>query len=563
VPEHNASQRAGQRKLREQMRGLGMSRAEITAEMARRYKLRPRAAWRIAWGWTLEEAAERYNALRARDQAQALASLTGSRLSEWENWPFSTRKPAITSLYLLAGIYHCAVLDLTDVHDREKLPAAELLALGKTSTPPHSRHEDTDPRGDPQSPVVPPARAAAPAITSQDATALAGQAHPDTGPDTVVAALSRPPASRTPGGTDAGERRGTDELAMRAADETCHLASHDARTYLLADRISELVTWVEETNVGNGTLDYLDQATRWLAHDCLTTPPIQSHERAAALTERVFRLLQGGRQRIGQTRDLYVIAGKLCAVLSWMSSDLGHLAAAEAHSRNGWILADQADHDGLRALLLCTQSKNAYWGKRYGDAAVHARRGYEYKPPGTARVLLSCQEADALQAMGKVEDAQTALVRAEQAQENISSPGDLGGIFECGTARHANYSIATYLRADAADRALQQVERAETAWRNGEEWAYGTWAQVQIGAAIAYLMNRDLEGAAATLRPVLSQPAERRLATLTTRLHREVTPLLTRPAAARSKAAIMLSDGITEYCLEQSRIRPILEGDGS
>ena len=136
VPAHNTSVRAGQRKLREQMRGLGMSRAEIAAEMARRYKLRPRAAWRIAWGWTLEEAAERYNSLRAKDDAQALASLTGSRLSEWENWPLSTRKPPITGLCLLAEIYQCAVLDLIDVHDREKLAAAELLTLSKTAAAP-------------------------------------------------------------------------------------------------------------------------------------------------------------------------------------------------------------------------------------------------------------------------------------------------------------------------------------------------------------------------------------------------------------------------------------------
>jgi hypothetical protein len=44
MPAHNASARAEQRKLQEQMRGLGMSHGEITAEMARRYQLRPRAA---------------------------------------------------------------------------------------------------------------------------------------------------------------------------------------------------------------------------------------------------------------------------------------------------------------------------------------------------------------------------------------------------------------------------------------------------------------------------------------------------------------------------------------
>ena len=136
VPEHNASQRAEQRKLREQMRGLGMSRAEIAAEMARRYKLRPRAAWRVAWGWTLEESAERYNALRAKDAGQAVAALTGSRLSEWENWPLSTRKPPVTGLCLLAEIYQSSVLDLIDFRDREMLPAPELLTLDKTGAAP-------------------------------------------------------------------------------------------------------------------------------------------------------------------------------------------------------------------------------------------------------------------------------------------------------------------------------------------------------------------------------------------------------------------------------------------
>ena len=120
VSARNTSQRAEQRKLREQMRGLGMSGAEIAAEMARRYRLRPRTAWRTAWGWTLEEAASGSTPFARRRQS-AVTSLTGSRLSEWENWPLSTRKPSVTGVRILAEVYQCGVLDLIDFHDREKL----------------------------------------------------------------------------------------------------------------------------------------------------------------------------------------------------------------------------------------------------------------------------------------------------------------------------------------------------------------------------------------------------------------------------------------------------------
>jgi transcriptional regulator with XRE-family HTH domain len=328
-------------------------------------------------------------------------------------------------------------------------------------------------------------------------------------------------------------------------------------TELLADQISELVNWAETTNVGDGTVAYLDEATMRLAKECLTDPPSRSYERAGALARRVFGLLQGGHQRIGQTRDLYVIAGKLCAVLSWMSSDLGQLVAAEAHSRNGWTLANEADHDGLRALLLCAQSKNAFWGKHYDDAVRHARRGYEYKPLGTARVLLACQEADALQAQGRIDEAKKALKRATEARENIKPQDEIGGIFACGIARQANYSIGTFLRAGSVKEAVQQVERAEAAWRGGEQWAYGTWAQVQIGAAIAHVMGGEPEAASLVLQPIINQPAERRLATVTTRLRNEVVSLLANSTIGQSRVAALLHEQIRDYC-EAQPVPPML-----
>ena len=53
---------AEKRALREKMRALGLGHREIAAEFARRYRLRPCAAWREAHGWSLREAAAQINA---------------------------------------------------------------------------------------------------------------------------------------------------------------------------------------------------------------------------------------------------------------------------------------------------------------------------------------------------------------------------------------------------------------------------------------------------------------------------------------------------------------------
>src|SRR5260370_39367273 len=52
------SLRGEQRALRENMRALGLSHRQIAVEFARRYRLRPRAAWRHAYGWSLSEPAD-------------------------------------------------------------------------------------------------------------------------------------------------------------------------------------------------------------------------------------------------------------------------------------------------------------------------------------------------------------------------------------------------------------------------------------------------------------------------------------------------------------------------
>jgi len=134
------SLRGEQRALREKMRELGMSHRQIAVEFARRYRLRPRAAWRNAYGWSLTEAAEQISTYAARAGLDngATVAMTAAHLCEHENWPGeghepAGRRPTPYLLSLLAAVYGCTVQDLLDAADYEHMPAADRLILDKTT----------------------------------------------------------------------------------------------------------------------------------------------------------------------------------------------------------------------------------------------------------------------------------------------------------------------------------------------------------------------------------------------------------------------------------------------
>ena len=161
MPYAKTSQRAEQRALREEMRALGMSRQQVAAEFSRRYRLRPRAAWRHAHGWSLTEAAEQINSYAAQiglDGDGTTVTMTAAHLCEHENWPGegprdgehkpTGRKPTPYLLSLLAAVYGCAIHDLLDLDDHRCLPPADRLTLDKT-TPTHQHEEQDIPPSDP------------------------------------------------------------------------------------------------------------------------------------------------------------------------------------------------------------------------------------------------------------------------------------------------------------------------------------------------------------------------------------------------------------------------------
>jgi len=123
--------------LREHMRTLGLGYDDIAGEVWRRCRLRPRESFRLAWGWSLNYAAARFNALAAQagTDPQARAGMTGPHLCEYERWPSGGRKPSVYLLLMLAQMYETDVLCLLDLADHESLAPQDRLALIRSVQP--------------------------------------------------------------------------------------------------------------------------------------------------------------------------------------------------------------------------------------------------------------------------------------------------------------------------------------------------------------------------------------------------------------------------------------------
>lgn len=315
----------------------------------------------------------------------------------------------------------------------------------------------------------------------------------------------------------------SEEMAARldevlAADGTL-AALRPERITPPAEDALKLAAWLEETNIGDGAVGYLQTATRRLVNDYPRRPPLAVLREAQSLQARLVNTLRGGRQRIAQTQALLGISAELFALINLLAGDVGRYALADAYGYAGWTCAQEADSDPARALVLCAQSKTARWEGRHTEAVDLARRGFEVAPVGGhGRILLAVCEATALQSHGDIPGAREALRRAAQARDEHSAADEAADAWSCTRARQAAYALQVDLGARDTGAMLRCAAEADDAWADGDQWVYGTWAQVRIGAALAHVMSGDPEGAAAELDEVFDLGSEYRVVTIIGRM---------------------------------------------
>ncbi|HEV2371777.1 MAG TPA: hypothetical protein VGS19_06365 [Streptosporangiaceae bacterium] len=534
------SLRAGKRELREKMRAMGLDHRQIAVEFIRRYRLRPRAAWREAHGWSQKVAAERINAYAGTTglDIDGTCTMRGPHLSEIESWPGegtepTGRRPKPYLLALLAAVYGCTVLELIDLADREHLPPGDLLILEKYSQNPpgagkQAIHANADP---PTPPAQPAAEDGIPAVRelrqaeAGDLTAL---------PPAAVLSALLPVAYR----------------GRQEPDTGCPGIEREVR--MTAHEGSDHAEQAERRDIGEATLEQLRADVTSISLAYLTGEPFPLFREMRRVRTRMYAALDR-RLWPRDATELYFLLGGLNGLMANAALDLGYPHAGEELARAGWAYATAIDHRALMGFLRAQQANIAYWAGRPRQAGYLAFDGLRYLPEGSGAVRLHCLHAMAAAKTGQRDQARAAITASQQARESAHRDelhDEIGGQFAFHQAKQS-YLAGTAL-ADVAEAEADAISALQTAiglFQASPEAdrSYGCEAIAGINLAVAQLRLGDLD--AVDLGPVLTLPSDKRIDALPQRLA-AVRSELAAPRYRGSAEASALDDQIEEFSRE-------------
>jgi len=306
-------------------------------------------------------------------------------------------------------------------------------------------------------------------------------------------------------------------------------------------RISE---WLSSTNVTDETVDTLAQASRSLARAHIQAPPKTVLSEVLRLHQQAQSLLQGGKQKFRQTRELMRINSDLLAHACVLFGDLAQNRIAAEYGDTALLFAREAEAD--EAIAWSVKAKTARWQSRYVEAADMARRGFEVSRPTPTRIELAYREALSAALLGDSGRSREALERAEKTADTLAAHEDSISVWSFPIERQAVFGLSVALQTGDPETALRAAATADTGWAAGDPRNPANWAQVRIGAAMAHLMNDSPEGATEEIIPVLDLHPNLRIDTVTGYL-RNLDRLLGQPRFAGSKVTAELRDQIREF----------------
>jgi tetratricopeptide (TPR) repeat protein len=309
--------------------------------------------------------------------------------------------------------------------------------------------------------------------------------------------------------------------------------------------IQSLMDWIGETNTNDDTIDQITRASLYLAEAHSQIPAKNVLPEVLSLHKQTQKLLRSGKQQLRQTRELLRIESDVLAHACLLLGDLGQDKKAVEYGAAALLCAQEADAN--EAIAWSVQAKTARWQHRYVESAELANRGFEVSTLTPTRVELAYREANAIALFGDSERARRALQRAQKAAESLpENDSDSSSVWSFPAERQAIFELSVAIYTGDADSALRAAAMADARWAAGHRKVAANWAQIRVGAGMAYLMKGALDGAAEQVTPILELPPELRISTITRYLD-NLDRLLNQPRFASSNIASKLSQEIREF----------------
>jgi tetratricopeptide (TPR) repeat protein len=309
-------------------------------------------------------------------------------------------------------------------------------------------------------------------------------------------------------------------------------------------QVHRISAWLSYTNVSDDAVDTLAQAGRSLARAHIQAPPKNVLSEVLRLHQQAQSFLQGGKQKLRQTRELMRINSDLLAHACVLLGDLGQNRIAAEYGGAALLFAREAEAD--EAIAWSVKAKTARWQGRYVEAADMARRGFGVSRLTPTRIELAYREALSAALLGDTGRSREALERAERTAGTLAGNDDGISVWSFPIERQAVFGLSVALRSGDPDTALRAAATADAGWATGDPRNPANWAQVRVGAAMAHLMKNALDGATEEVIPVLDLHPNLRIDTVTGYL-RDLDRLLDQPRFSGSKAAAELREQIQEF----------------
>ncbi|MFF5860893.1 hypothetical protein ACFY8B_35750 [Streptomyces sp. NPDC012751] len=286
---------------------------------------------------------------------------------------------------------------------------------------------------------------------------------------------------------------------------------------MAVQRAKEFLMGADRERVGEDTLGLLDDEVQRLVTEYPRVSLSAIWPDLLETQNQTFRLLEGGRVRPSQLRDLNVKAAVLSFLVAKGFNDMEEPHQAMIMTRVAAACARDAEHPGLIALTDGLKSLISYWADKPADAFHYADKGAETAVDlrGTVGLWLLGLKARAAAVLGDEETVRVANQEAADRRERVvhDDLDELGGLFTYAPEKQLYYAVEAEALLNHGDAQLvAQAEQAVGGFSDPDapNWAFGDLAGSQCDLSLIHLFDGDVEGAAEAIRPVLDLPASHR-----------------------------------------------------